>query len=41
MAKFEKTVLAKLLGNATPITQEEYDRIKKRVEPDVFSACDN
>lgn len=41
MAKFEKTVLAKLLGNATPIAQDEYERIKKRVEPDVSSACSN
>lgn len=37
---FEETVLAKLLGNATPISQEEYENIKKRVEPDL-STCAN
>ncbi|MDW7649755.1 MAG: hypothetical protein SCK29_01270 [Bacillota bacterium] len=39
--KFEKTVLARLLGSATPIPQDEYDRIKKRVEPEVPSSCAN
>lgn len=38
--KFEDTVLTKLLGNATVISQDEYDDIKKRVEPD-FSVCAN
>ncbi|EEG77302.1 hypothetical protein [Dethiobacter alkaliphilus] len=37
--EFENKVLAKLLGKATSISQDEYDRIKKRVEPQVPSAC--
>lgn len=36
---FEENVLAKLIGNATSIEQDEYDRIKKRVEPVNYSAC--
>lgn len=39
--EFEDTVLAKLLGKATPISQDEYDRIKKRVEPADYSSCAN
>jgi hypothetical protein len=39
--EFEQTVLAKLLGKATPIPQDEYDRIKKRVEPTNYSSCAN
>ena len=38
---FENKVLARLLGNATQISQDEYDRIKKRVEPGEYSSCAN
>ncbi|MBS4008896.1 MAG: hypothetical protein KGZ45_10820, partial [Clostridium sp.] len=36
---FEDKVLAKLIGKATPIEQDEYDRIKKRLEPVNHSSC--
>lgn len=39
--EFKEKVLAKLLGAAKPIPQDEYDRIKKRVEPQVTTACSN
>jgi hypothetical protein len=39
--EFEDTVLAKLLGKATSIPQDEYDRIKKRVEPANYTSCAN
>lgn len=38
--KFEATILKKLLGNAAAISKDEYDDIKKRVEPE-FSVCAN
>jgi len=31
-SKFSNTVIAKLLGNATKISEEEYEQIKSRVE---------
>lgn len=30
---FEQNILKKLLGSATEISEDEYDRLKKRVEP--------
>lgn len=31
--EFEKRVLGKFIGQAAPISQDEYDKIKRRVEP--------
>lgn len=36
---FEDKVLARVLGKATPIEQDEYERIKKRLEPADYSSC--
>jgi len=36
---FEDKVLARLVGKATPIEQDEYDRIKRRLEPVNHSSC--
>ncbi len=36
---FEDKVLARLVGKTTPIEQDEYDRIKRRLEPVNHSSC--
>ncbi|MBT9168060.1 MAG: hypothetical protein DDT19_01405 [Syntrophomonadaceae bacterium] len=36
---FEDKILSRLIGKATAIEQDEYDRIKRRLEPVNNSSC--